>query len=62
MIVFSSLYYYLNNYKYNIDKKIVKTNKTHKQVNELSKTSDCQAPQWAIDKGHEEMWKNHNCK
>ncbi len=28
----------------------------------INKEKKCVAAKWAIDMGHEQMWKNHNCK
>jgi hypothetical protein len=33
---------------------------TNTQSTQTEKNPDCEAPQWAIDIGHEEMWKLHN--
>jgi hypothetical protein len=63
VILFSFIYYYLITYKYNIDKEIVKTNEVVSEViKKQAINSKCDAPKWAIDMGHEEMWKKHNCK
>ncbi|WP_122892821.1 DUF4395 domain-containing protein [Arcobacter peruensis] len=56
-ILFSSIYFYLNNYKYKVSKETMLDIKASKPIKD-----DCQAPQWAIDMGHEQMWKSHNCK
>lgn len=62
IVLFSSIYYYLNNYKYKIVEDIVKTNNIHKSISVTKNKPDCEPPQWAIDMGHKEMWKEHNCK
>lgn len=56
VILFLLFYYLLNAYKYNKLTSIL----TQKAI-QIQK-DDCQAPQWAIDMGHEQMWKAHNCK
>ena len=62
ILLFSSIYYYLNNYKYNMNKELVTVNKTYTPIKESIDKPDCKAPQWAIDMGHKDMWKEHNCK
>jgi hypothetical protein len=56
IILFIGIFYYLKNYKY--EKNMVNAI-SHKAI----KKNDCEPPQWAIDIGHEAMWKkHHNCK
>jgi hypothetical protein len=56
-------YYYLKNYKYNSNSKILTQVTNEIQVQkEDTKKPDCKAPKWAVDMGHEKMWKAHNCK
>lgn len=64
IVLFYAIFYYLNTYKYNTNE-----NQEAKEVTEVKKTiektikkPECNAPKWAIDMGHEEMWKAHNCK
>jgi hypothetical protein len=59
LVLFFGIYFYLNNYKY---KNTLTTNNVEKKEITHTSKGDCIAPQWAIDMGHEKMWKEHNCK
>ena len=61
ILLFSSIYYYLNTYKYNIKENHIIANDVKQLIEKASNKKECNAPQWAIDMGHEEMWKSHNC-
>jgi hypothetical protein len=62
MGLFSTIYYYLSTYKYNVDKKIIIVNEVKEVIEKTTIKPDCNPPQWAIEMGHKEMWKEHNCK
>ena len=62
MVLFSSIYYYLNTYKYGNDKNIIIANEVKEIIEKTSIKADCYPPQWAIDMGHKEIWIKHNCK
>lgn len=51
-------YIILKQYKYVENHPVQMHNKQTKGAT----PSDCIVPQWAIDMGHEDMWKSHNCK
>lgn len=57
-MVFGLVHYGLKTYKYTseIDKDIAEMMEEDNEV-----TGDCVVPEWAINIGHEEKWKNHNC-
>ncbi len=61
--LFLGTYYMLKDYKYNNHS--TQTLQTNVQQNNLLKEEDenCNPPQWAIDIGHGELWKEHHgCK
>ena len=62
IVLFYAIYYLLNTYKYNQDEKPIMINKVNKVIEKPTIKPDCNPPQWAIDMGHREMWKEHNCK
>ena len=62
IMIFFIFYYSLDTYKYNVKEELPILKETSKKVANPSEKKDCNAPQWAIDMGHEEMWKSHNCK
>ena len=42
---------------------IKKNNHKKIEIKKINKKEDCQAPQWAINMGHKDMWlKHHGCK
>ena len=55
MTMFFALYYGLKTYKYQTH---TKEKIEHKSIS----ISGCNAPQWAVDLGHKEMWEKHHCK
>jgi hypothetical protein len=66
-VMFVFVHYGLKTYKYTsqIDKDVAEMMQDDDEVTEnveAKDSSECQAPQWAIDIGHREKWKEHNCQ
>ncbi len=67
IVLFVTTYNVMKNIRYadGIDNKYSKAiadDKAFKDVPNTKAKSDCNPPQWAIDMGHKELWKEHNCK